>query len=86
MVSHMKTTVEIPDDLLDEAKAVARREKATLRSLIEEGLRWVVARRKKGTERFVLKDAAVGGKGVRPGVTEGDWEPLRETIYRGRGS
>jgi hypothetical protein len=82
----MKTTVEIPDDLLDEARAVACRERATLRSLIEEGLRWVVSRRKSPGERFVLKDAAVSGKGVRAGMTEGDWEPLRDEIYRGRGS
>ena len=86
MVTHMKTTVEIPDDLLNEARALARQEKATLRSLIEEGLRWAVSRRKTGHEHFVLKDAAVSGKGVRPGVTEGDWERLREEIYRGRGS
>jgi len=86
MVSRMKTTIEIPDDLLKEAKVVATAEKTTLRSLVEEGLRWALARRRKKTDRFVLRDAAVSGHGVHEGLTEGDWDKIRETIYRGRGS
>ena len=46
-VSRMKTTVEIPDPLAEEAKAVARREKTTLRALIETGLRQVVRDRRR---------------------------------------
>ena len=85
MGSHMKTTLEIPDDLLKEAKAVASAEHRTLRSLVEEGLRWTISQRKKKTERFVLRDATVRGRGVRPGVTEGDWDSIRELIYKERG-
>lgn len=81
----MKTTVEIPDDLLKEAKAVAATEQVTLRSLIEEGLRWVLSRRRRQTERFVLREAAVSGNGVRDGIDEGDWDEMRDRIYRGRG-
>ena len=86
MASHMKTTVEIPDDLLKEAKAVAATEEVTLRALIEEGLRWVLTLRKKKTERFVLREARVAGNGVRGGVDEGNWEQIRDQIYGGRGS
>ena len=82
----MKTTIEIPDDLLEEAKKVAATEQITLRSLVEEGLRWVLSRRRKRIARFTLRDAGVDGRGVRDGVTEGDWDSIRETIYRGRGS
>ena len=82
----MKTTVEIPDDLLDQARDVAVRERTTLRSLVEEGLRWAISRRRKKTERFVLRDAAVAGRGVRDELTEGNWEEVRDLIYRGRGS
>ncbi len=86
MVSHMKTTVEIPDDLLQEAKAVAAAEDITLRSLIEEGLRWVLSIRRKKTERFALREGRVAGSGVRDGVDEGNWEQIRDQIYDGRGS
>ena len=82
----MKTTIEIPDDLLEEARKVAATEQITLRSLVEEGLRWVLSRRRKRIARFALRDAGVDGRGVRDGVTEGDWDSIRETIYRGRGS
>ena len=39
MVTHMKTTLELPDELLAEAKAVALRRKTTLRSMFEHALR-----------------------------------------------
>jgi hypothetical protein len=81
----MKTTVDIPNDLLHEAKAVAASERTTLRSLLEEGLRWVLAQRKK-RGRFRLRDAAVPGKGLQPGIHEGSWEQVRDMIYQGRGT
>ena len=80
----MKTTVEIQDDLLRSAKRQARRERTTLRALIEEGLRRVLRGRKESTP-FRLRDASVGGKGVRQGIREGDWETIRALIYKGRG-
>jgi hypothetical protein len=38
----MKTTIEIADSLLDEAKRLAARRGVTLRTVVEEGLRHVV--------------------------------------------
>lgn len=35
----MKTTIELPDDLLIEAKKRAAEERTTLRAIIEQGLR-----------------------------------------------
>ncbi|MEN8151554.1 MAG: DUF2191 domain-containing protein [Planctomycetota bacterium] len=81
----MKTTVDIPDPLLTAAKDAAAREKTTLRSLIEEGLRLVLARRKAKTP-FLIRDASVDGQGYQPGIREGDWTSLRDLIYEGRGS
>jgi len=59
MVSHMKTTIHIPDSLFDEAKKVAIREKTTLKALVEEGLRKVVLERMgRGQGDFKLRPAS----------------------------
>ena len=39
MMAHMKTTIELPDDLLIEAKAVAARRRTTLKAMITHALR-----------------------------------------------
>jgi hypothetical protein len=86
MGAHMKTTIDLPDDLLERAKAMAARQGTTLKSLIEEGLRWTLSQRRRKSERFTLRDAGVMGEGVAKDLTEGDWAAIRELIYRGRGS
>ena len=85
MGSHMKTTVEIPDALLEAARRVATRRGVTLRTLIEEGLRQAV---KSDTRRspFRLQDASVGGSGMDPAFEQADWEKIRDVIYTGRGA
>jgi len=84
MVSHMKTTVQIPDPLLARAKAVARDSGTTLAALVEEGLRRVVEERGRKRRAFKLKDASVGGKGLSPEYADG-WSEIRSAIYEGRG-
>lgn len=54
----MKTTVEIADGLLREAKAVARKRHTTLRELLEEGLRLELERRRQPRKPFRLKDGS----------------------------
>jgi hypothetical protein len=80
----MKTTVEIPDSLLGDARRVAARERTTLRVLIVEGLRRVVAERKRG-EAFKLPDASFGGDGLQPDASGADWERIRGWIYDKQG-
>jgi len=80
----MKTTIEISDSLLNEAKQLAAREGTTVRAFVEQGLRKVVAERK-SRGAFRLRKAAFKGKGIQPGVEDATWERIRETIYRGRG-
>ena len=41
-MGRMKTTLELPDELLIEAKKKAAEERRPLRALVEEGLRWVL--------------------------------------------
>lgn len=85
MVNCMKTTVEIPDAVLEAARRKAAEEKTTVTALIEEGLRRVVDERgaKPG---FHLKKASFGGRGLQAGVTDAGWERLRELAYKGRGA
>jgi hypothetical protein len=82
-VTHMKTTIELPDELLREAQLVARAESTTLKSLMEEGLRAVIARHRAGAS-FVLRDASVRGQGLQPGARGASWAELRDTIYGDR--
>lgn len=76
----MKTTVNLPDDLLDEAQRLARRDGTTLKELIETGLRGVVEQRS-GERQFTLEDASVDGRGLRPEFRGGSWEQIRDAIY-----
>lgn len=85
MVSHMKTTIEIADALLEEAKQVAAREQTTLRQLVEEGLRRALEERA-GRQAFKLRKVTFGGRGLQPEVAEGSWERIRDLAYQGRGS
>ena len=61
----MKTTVELPDNLLERSKAVARRENSTLKALIEEGLHLALrARTRKPAAFFALQPFQ--GDGLSP--------------------
>ncbi len=86
MVSHMKTTIHIPDSLFNEARKVAAQEKTTLKALVEEGLRKVVAEhRDRGPEGFRLRQAAFKGQGLQPQVTSVTWDQILDLSYEGRG-
>jgi len=85
MVTHMKTTIDIADSVLESAKATASREGTTLRALVEEGLRTVLGKRRAKGTRFQLRDASFKGRGVQPGVDLGNWESVARATYEGRG-
>ena len=81
----MKTTVELPDSLLREAKRVALRERTTVRALIERGLRTVIDHRRP-TGRFALRQASFRGDGLAAGTSLRDWDAIRDLTYSERGS
>ena len=86
MVSHMKTTIHIPDSLFNEARKVANQEKTTLKALVEEGLRKVVAEhRDRKPEGFKLRQAAFKGQGLQPLVASVTWDQILDLSYEGRG-
>jgi hypothetical protein len=77
----MKTTIDIADPLFEEAKALAERERTTLRALIEEGLRAVLAG-KGQAKPFKLRDMSFkGGQGLSPEFADADWSRIREAAY-----
>ena len=84
MGAHMKTTVEIPDALLDEARKVATREGTSIKNLIEKGLRHVVSANKPPRE-FRLRKASFKGRGLASDAKGTEWEQLRDLAYKGRG-
>lgn len=80
----MKTTVEIPDVLLAEARKLAARDGTTVRALIEQGLRRIIDERKRAGA-FRLRKATFKGDGLQPGVAAASWERIRDMAYEGRG-
>ena len=84
MVSHMKTTIQIPDSLMKEARKLANEEHTTLKSLMEEGLRRIISEhRQRG--KFRLRKATFRGKGLQPHLEGATWEKIRDISYEGRG-
>ena len=78
----MKTTVEIADQLPEQAQAEARRRGTTLRSLIEEGLRRVIA--EPTVTAYVLPNCSVSGDGPTDLWVSSTWGDKLEMIYQGR--
>jgi len=86
MGTHMKTTIEIADALLRDAKRVASRDGVTLRTLVESGLRHELAQRKRGVPAFRLRRASFKGEGLQSSASRLSWDELRQLAYTGRGS
>jgi hypothetical protein len=81
----MKTTVEIPDPLLKEARRIMAQEGTTLRALIEEGLRRVMTERQR-VRPFKLRKVSVSGKGLQSALDGASWQQIRDAAYEGRGA
>jgi hypothetical protein len=84
----MKTTVDIPDQVLRQLKRRAVQEGTSLRALIAAALRQFLSNGDgAGGKRkpFKLEDRSVGGEGLQPGIEEGNWQQLSALIYEGRG-
>jgi hypothetical protein len=80
----MKTTLDISDPLIREAKVMAQREGTTLRELVERGLKLALEERR-ARKRFRLRDASVDGKGLSHEARRLSWDEIRAMAYRGRG-
>jgi Arc/MetJ family transcription regulator len=81
----MKTTIDIADRLLRDAKREAARRGTTLKEVVESALRRHLDE-VSAPSRFQLRDGSIEGRGVQAGIEEGDWEGIRALIYEGRGA
>jgi plasmid stability protein len=72
-----RTTVRLPDDLLERAKYKAATEGRSLTALIEEGLRRVVNDRSPKAPRILPPVSSASG-GVLPGIDLDDTAALQE--------
>ena len=76
----MKTTIEIPDELLECSRMTAQREGSTLRALMEEGLRLVLKLRmhqRTGEVQFPI----YGGSGLTEEFRGAGWDRIQDEIY-----
>ena len=74
-----RTTVRLPDDLIKRAKRKAAAEGRTLTSLIEDGLRLVVAENRKAAKgKRVLPPISKASGGPMPGIDLTDLSALQE--------
>jgi CRISPR/Cas system-associated protein Csm6 len=80
----MKTTVQIPDSIFEEARKIAQHEKTTMKALIQEGLRRIISERKR-RGLFKLRKATFKGNGLQPHLAGASWDKIREMSYEGRG-
>lgn len=65
MVTRMKTTVELPDELLRQVRDYSRTTGVPMRELMIDGLRSELARRQEPRHRADFVFTAVSGRGLR---------------------
>lgn len=80
MVTHMKTTIEIADDLFLRSKDMAQKQGRTFRAFIEEAIEQALRQYTK-TKRFWLKPVTVTGYGLRKELHESPWSAIRDLAY-----
>lgn len=71
----MKTTIDLPDDLLHRAKVAAAQRKTTLKELVQTGLDWVLRAETAASDR----DEALAQ--LRKGLHLGGKRLTREQIH-----
>jgi hypothetical protein len=76
----MRTTVNLPDDLLAQAKKVAIKTNTTLTQIIADALRVALDQRRRKAVKRKLKITTYGEGGVMPGVNLDDTSSLLDIM------
>ena len=73
----MKTTIEISDTLLEQAKTLSSERGWTMRMVFEESLRSYLAKQTARTKPFRFRPHVVKGRGLQPGI---EWSQLSQLV------
>jgi hypothetical protein len=85
MVTHMKTTIDIADDLFLRTKKVSKERGVPMREMISEGLVHVLQTWDQApTPR--IQAVTFKGEGLAPEFREGTWQAVRDAAYEGHGA
>lgn len=76
----MRTTINLDDQLLMQAKQLAQQSGKTLTAVIQDALRERLARREVPTRQKRLRLPTVGGNGLLPGVDLDNSAALRDRM------
>jgi hypothetical protein len=79
----MRTSFDLPDGLLQQAKSVARERGVPVRDLVILGLTHVLSAR---PAPYRLPDLAFEGDGLVDGLEPCDWDEITRRAYEGRGA
>jgi hypothetical protein len=82
----MKTTIDIAEPLLRQAKQLAASRNTTLRAVVEQALRDAISRERELPRAAAIRTHTFEGRGLQSGLSWDDWSALRELSYEGRGS
>jgi len=79
----MKTTIDINDELAQQAKAMAARRGTTFRSIVEHGIRLALEEASR-SKPYRLDDKSVQGSGLQADFRDRRWAEIREAAYGDR--
>jgi hypothetical protein len=82
----MKTTLDIADSVLRQARRLAARKNTTLKAVVEQALRDTLAKERQASPTSKLRTKTFGGNGLQSGLSWDDWGAIRDLAYEGRGS
>lgn len=79
----MKTTIDVNDDLLIEAKRTLKDKKQTLESILETALQQFLEEAEANKKPFKLRKHTFRGQGLQLDIKEDYWAAIKELAYKG---
>ena len=80
MLTHMRTTLELPDTLFKRAQKLARARGVPFRALVAEALQKLLTAQAPA-EQYRLPDTTFGGDGLVDGLPDLQWDRIRHLVY-----